>query len=65
MKEGNSQGNIDEWITYLKSISHEEKAEIINQFERGSNAVHLAAIKNDSRTLEELIAVGGGGYVCV
>ena len=65
MKEGNAEGNIDEWITYLKSISHEERAEIIHQFEGGSNAVHLATIKNDSRTLEKLVDVGGGGYVCV
>lgn len=63
MKDGNTD-RIDEWIRYLKNVSHEEsRAMIINQFEGGSNAVHIATIKNDSKTLEKLVDIGGGTYL--
>jgi len=65
VKEGNDEG-IDEWIRFLKNVPNEEsRTMIVNQFEGGSNAVHMATIKNDSETLKKLFDVGGGMHACM
>jgi len=66
VKDGNADGKLDEWIDYLKSLPDEQtRAGIINKCGGGSNAVHMAATRNDSKTLEVLCDLGGGTYVCV
>jgi len=58
-----SYDEIDKWITYLTKALN--RAEIINECEEGLNAVHMAAIRNDSKALEILCDLGGGMCICM
>ena len=67
MKGGKKDdGILEQWILYLKHLPNGEAGKLINTIEEGEkfNALHIAAIRNDAETLEELIEVGGGMFVC-
>jgi len=67
VRDGNDDGILNKWISYLESMLGEESRKIIDTIEDGEqlNALHMAALINNENVLKKFCDFGAGTNLAI